>query len=105
MHATGLRLPAGTLHRKHELYMAAKAMVARLDDRYSEFLDPAGFRAAIRRPTQAELDYLSNQAVGTPLSHAWHCAPDARVRLPCMHALLCAEHARSGTRATVGARW
>ena len=39
-------------------------MVAGLDDKYSEFLDPAGFRAAIRRPTQAELDYLSSQAVG-----------------------------------------
>lgn len=39
-------------------------MIGGLGDRYSEFFDPAGFRAAIRRPTQAELDYLSNQAVG-----------------------------------------
>ena len=66
------RIPrgAGVLHSKHDLYMAAKTMVRGLDDKYSEFLDPAGFRAAIRRPTQAELDYLSSQAVGAPCGAA-----------------------------------
>ena len=61
---------SGALHSKHELYEAAKTMVGGLEDKYSEFLDPAGFRAAIRRPTQAELDYLSSQAVGAPCGAA-----------------------------------
>lgn len=55
------------MHTKHDLYVVARAMISGLGDKYSEFLDPAAFRAAIRRPTQAELDYLSSQAVGTLL--------------------------------------
>ena len=57
------------LHTKHELYATAKGMVGSLGDQYSEFLDPAAFRAAVKRPTKAELDYLSQQAVGATPPH------------------------------------
>jgi hypothetical protein len=57
---------AGVLRTKTELYAAAKSMIAALGDRYSEFLEPPAFRAAVRRPTQAELDYMASYAVGTP---------------------------------------
>lgn len=49
---------------KRELYKAAKSLVGSLNDQYSAFLDPSAFRTAIRRPTKAELGYLSEQAVG-----------------------------------------
>lgn len=39
-------------------------MISSLGDQYSEYLDPSAFRAAIKRPTKAELDYLAQQAVG-----------------------------------------
>eukprot|EP00892_Ulva_mutabilis_P000051 jgi/Ulvmu1/10046/UM059_0096.1 len=59
-----LRSADGALHTKHELYATAKRMIATLGDQYSEYLDPAAFRAAIKRPTRAERDYLAQQAVG-----------------------------------------
>ena len=55
---------AGTLKTKNEYYAAAKELISQLGDRYSEYLEPSAFRAAIRKPTKAELDYLSGQAVG-----------------------------------------
>lgn len=61
------RCCAGTLKTKRALYRAAKAMVGDLSDRYSAFLEPGGFRAAIHKPTKAELDYMSGQAVGACL--------------------------------------
>ena len=39
-------------------------MIGSLDDQYSMYLEPSAFRAAIRKPTKAERDYLSEQAVG-----------------------------------------
>jgi hypothetical protein len=68
---------AGTLKTKRELYKAAKSLVGSLNDQYSAFLDPSAFRTAIRRPTKAELGYLSEQAVGAkaPLKRAFFNLP------------------------------
>ena len=60
-----LQANGGALKTKRALYRAAKSMIASLDDQYSQYLEPGAFRAAIRKPTKAELDYLSEQAVGT----------------------------------------
>ena len=55
----------GVLRTKGELYRAAREMVNDgLGDPYSEFLEPPAFRAAIRRPSKVELEYLAAQAVG-----------------------------------------
>lgn len=39
-------------------------MLARLHDPYSEFLPPAAFRRALRRPLPSEQSYLQAQYVG-----------------------------------------
>lgn len=45
-------------------------MIGGLGDQYSAFLEPGAFRAAIRKPTKAELDYMSETAVGVPSTHS-----------------------------------
>ena len=62
--ANGGGARAGTLESKGELYAAARQMIGGLGDQYSAFLEPGAFRAAIRKPTKAELDYMSETAVG-----------------------------------------
>ncbi|KAK9796250.1 hypothetical protein WJX73_002715 [Symbiochloris irregularis] len=55
----------GYLHNKRELYTAAHAMLGTLHDRYSDFLPPAEFRKALRRPSKGEREYLAAQYTGT----------------------------------------
>ena len=77
-----LQANGGALKTKRALYRAAKSMIASLDDQYSQYLEPGAFRAAIRKPTKAELDYLSEQAVGT-LQHQ-HAMPQHLAAVLCI---------------------
>eukprot|EP00955_Chlamydomonas_euryale_P082097 363670-Chlamydomonas_euryale.AAC.9 len=56
--------PDGVLKDKRSLYDVGARMVSRLHDRYTELLDPAEFRRAVRRPTPLEREYYAVQSVG-----------------------------------------
>eukprot|EP00198_Chlamydomonas_reinhardtii_P002185 XP_001691521.1 predicted protein [Chlamydomonas reinhardtii] len=56
--------PDGLIRTKPQLQAAIAAMLARLHDPYSEFLPPAAFRRALRRPLPSEQSYLQAQYVG-----------------------------------------
>ena len=98
---------AGTLKNRREYYAAAQSLISRLGDKYSEYLEPSAFRTAIRKPTKAELDYLSEQAIGTcqslnasgmPAMASWFAALelDLGTSSSCLGALLSCSTMRSG---------
>lgn len=54
----------GVLRTQQEAWDAVGRMLASLGDPYSQFLPPARFRQALRRPLPAELKYLEAQFIG-----------------------------------------